>query len=160
MQRFGRQRTKDGEDPIAVCAPDRTTADPVEPDTDNFLKIPPFGSTGSAGKPYACISQDESTGDSDDCRILDVLDVMPVSYAYPLQSPSATSAAPNPSSAPGQAADSAAAVSGEGAQTRKRAGSANPEAGSPAPPAKKSKVLPKPGAKPKKKKQRPVNLHA
>ena len=84
----------------------------MEPDTDDYLKIPTFGSTGSVGKPYACISQDESTGDSDDCRILDVLDVMPVSYAYPLQSPSATSAAPNQSSAPGQVEDSEAEVSG------------------------------------------------
>ena len=132
----------------------------MEPDTDNFLKIPPFGSTGSTGKPYACVSQDESTGDSDGCQILDPLDVTPLSYAYPLQSPSATSAAPNPSSAPGQAADSAAVVSGEEAQTRKRVGSANPEAGSSAPPAKKTKIQTKPDAKPNKKKQRPVNLHA
>ena len=100
------------------------------------------------------------SGDSDDCQILDALDVTPLSYAYPLQSPSASSAAPNPSSALGQAANSAVVVSGEEAQTRKRAGSANPEAGSSAPPAKKTKIQPKPGAKPKKKKQRPVNLHA
>ena len=104
-------------------------------------------------------SQDESTGDSDDCRILDVLDVMPVSYAYPLQSHSAASATPNPSATPGRTKDSEAVVSGGDAQTRKRAGSSNPEAGSSAPPAKKSKVLPKPSAKPKKK-QRPVNLPA
>ena len=132
----------------------------MEPDTDNFSKLPQFGSTGAAGKPYACSSQDESTGDSDDCLILDPLDVTPLSYAFPLQSPSASSAAPNPSSAPGQAADSAVVVSGEEAQTRKRAGSANPGAGSSAPPAKKTKTQQKPGAKPKKKKQRPVNLHA
>ena len=131
----------------------------MEPDTDDYLKIPTFSSTGSTGKPYACVSQDESTGDSDDCRILDVLDVMPFSYAYPLQSHSAASATPNPSAAPGQTEDSEAVVSGGDAQTRKRAGSSNPEAGSSAPPAKKSKVLPKPGARPKKK-QRPVNLHA
>ena len=131
----------------------------MELDTDNFLVIPAFGSTGSLGKPYVCISQDESTGDSGDCRILDVLDVMPVSYAYPLQSPSATSAAPNQSSAPGQVEDSEAEVSGGDSQTRKRAGSSNPEAGSSAPPAKKSKVLSKPVTKPKRK-RRPVNLHA
>ena len=131
----------------------------MEPDTDNFLMIPAFGSTGSLGKPYACISQDESTGDSDDCRILDVLDVMPVSYAYPLQSHSATSADPNQFSAPVQVEDSEAVASGGESQTRKHAGSSNPEAGSSAPPAKKSKVLPKPGARPKRKK-RPVNLHA
>ena len=132
----------------------------MEPDTDDYTAIPPFSSIGSTGKPYACVSPDESTDDSDDCRILDPLDVTPISYAYPLQSPSATSAAPNPSSAPGQAVDSAAVVPGEEAPTRKRAGSTNPEAGSTAPPAKRSKVLPKPGAKPTKKKQRPVNLHA
>ena len=130
----------------------------MEPDTDDYLKIPTFRSTGSVGKPYACISQDESTDDSDDCRILDVLDMMPISSAYPLQSHLATSVAPNPSAAPGQAEDSEAVVSGGDAQTRKRAGSSNPEAGSSAPPAKKSKVLPKPGARPKKK-QRLVNLH-
>ena len=128
-------------------------------DTDNFWVIPAFGSTGSLGKPYVCISQDESTGDSDDCRILDVLDVMPISYAYPLQSHSAASATPNPSAAPGQTEDSEAVVSGGDAQTRKRAGSSNPEAGSSAPPTKKSKVLPKPGTRPKRK-RRPVNLHA
>ena len=97
----------------------------MEPDTDNFSRLPQFGSTGAAGKPYACSSQDESTGDSDDCLILDPLDVTPLSYAFPLQSPSASSAAPNPSSAPGQAADSAVVVSGKEAQTRKRAGSAS-----------------------------------
>ena len=146
-QKFGRQLTEDGPDPLGPFAPDRTQEDPVEPDTDDYSSIPQFGSVGSTGKPYASPAPQDlsSDDDSEDCQILDPLNPTPLSFAYPLPS---TSANPDdPSRAAAQGASEASDA--EQAPTRKRTGTANPEPESSTRPTKRIKISKRPGHKPK-----------
>ena len=53
------------------------------------LPIPDVGSTPATGKARVSSVRDWSDDDEDDCRILEVLDPLPVAFAYPVPSPPA-----------------------------------------------------------------------
>ena len=90
MQLFPRQEIEDGSDPISNCAPNRTELDPVELDDENHAAIPPFAPGGNPGKSHARSSiRDWSDDDSEDCVMLEVHDIEPLSFAYPMPSTSA-----------------------------------------------------------------------
>ena len=96
MQRFLRQQVEDGDDPSANWGADLPVpATEVEdPDDEYNLPIPDAiqpakTKTSSSGKKPVQVSssiRDWSEDDDDDCRILDPIDSVPVSYAYPLPS--------------------------------------------------------------------------
>ena len=93
-QRFLRQDVEDGPDPSVhwdedLPAPDTGVEDP---DDDDNVPIPdarqPGKARASGKKPVQASSsiRDWSEDDDDECRILDPIDTVPVSYAYPLLS--------------------------------------------------------------------------
>ena len=139
----------------------------MEPDTDDYASIPQFGSVGSTGKPLASLwsqlspQELSSDNDSEDSEIMEILNPTPLSFAYPLPS-SAESDAPNRTTASGASGSRVPSTrrvidldgqdtETERTPTRKRTESTDPEPSSPTRPAKRTKVVKKPGLKPKQK---------
>ena len=96
LQRFLCQQVKDGDDPSANWGADllAPTAEDEDLDDEDNLPIPDgkqpakTRASSSGKKPIQVSSsiRDWSEDDDDDCRILDPIDAVPVSYAYPLPS--------------------------------------------------------------------------
>ena len=92
------------------------------------------------GKTHARGSiRDWSDDDSEDCVLLEVLNPPPISFAYTLPS---TSVDPD-----GQVQDVQPVAVGGQAPAQKRAGAGTSDTGATAPPAKRKKVVKKPGSK-------------
>ena len=98
LQRFLRQQAEDGDDPSANWGADLPilATEAEDPDDEDNLPIPDAKQPASAktraspsGKKPVRASpsiRDWSEDDDDDCRILDPIDAVLVSYAYPLPS--------------------------------------------------------------------------
>ena len=86
-QRFGRQKTEDGQDPSAKWGADLLIADTEDPDDEDNMPIPNVGSVPASGKTHS--SMQDWSDDDDDCQILEVLDPRPIVFSYPLPSTSA-----------------------------------------------------------------------
>ena len=89
MQRFARQKTEDGSDPSANWGKDLVATDAEDPDDEDYMPIPDVGSVPASGKTRS--SMQDWSDDDDDCRILEVLDLRPIVFSYPLPSTSADS---------------------------------------------------------------------
>ena len=96
LQRFLRQQAEDGDDPSANWGADLPvpTTEVEDPDDEDNLPIPDARQpaktkASSSGKKPVQVSSSIrywSEDDDVDCRILDPIDDVPVSYAYPLPS--------------------------------------------------------------------------
>ena len=95
LQIFPRQDVEDGPNPEANWGEDLPIADPPlteDPDDEDNMSIP-AAEAPAAGKAQSRNPiQDWSDDDSDDYRVIEALDIPPLSYAYPLASVSAAQA--------------------------------------------------------------------
>ena len=135
---FAHQKIDDGPDRVAKCAPDRTELDSEELDQYNTKATAPTATGRNPGKARERRTiRDWSEDDTDDCIALEVLNVEPLAYAYPMPSTSAepaeqdqqaTSSAAANRVPPQQRVDDpgTSAVPEERTQTRKRAGASDP----------------------------------
>ena len=94
MQKFERQKSEDGPNPSSKWGPDRTTYDQVDPDGEDTIPVP---LTRRVPTKHSAPSLKRDTFlqgpavDDDDCVILKVHNVAPLSFAYPLPSVSVES---------------------------------------------------------------------
>ena len=154
LQTFARQAKEDGADPSAKWGKDLpapAVPEVEDPDDEDQLPIPAAGGPTS-GKPRARASiRDWSDDDDDECEVLEVLEVRPIAFAYPLPSAPADPGGQVPSTRP--------ATTGNRGVSRKRAGTGTSDTGTsraPDPAAKKPKLQKKSANKPRGKKMPPV----
>ena len=87
---------EDGDLATKQWAPDRTDTDAVDPDSLTNTPKPPkdhkaeVGADAGRGKGKSSASASQEPDDGDeDCQIIKVYDILPLSYAYPISSVSA-----------------------------------------------------------------------
>ena len=96
MQKFERRKAEDEPNPSSKWGPDRTTYDQVDPDGEDTIPVP---LTRRVPSKHSAPSLKRDTfpqgpvEDNDDCVILEVHNVAPLSFAYPLPSVSVESGA-------------------------------------------------------------------
>ena len=94
--KWPRQILEDGDLATKQWAPDRADTDAVDPDSLTNMPKPPkdlkpeVGADAGRGKGKSSASVPEKPDDGDeDCQIIEIYDILPLSYAYPKSSTSA-----------------------------------------------------------------------
>ena len=135
MQKFERQQVEDGPDPASKYGPDRTAYDQVDPDGEDTISVP-LARRGPSKHSAPPLKRDTfpqgPAVDDDDCVILKVHNVAPLSFAYPL---------------PSVSVDSGAQAAAFATSSRKRSAASTSDSRAAERAAKKSKAAKKPAEK-------------
>ena len=126
LQRFAEQKIEDAEVLALPWTADRNTPDSGEPDSEEFVPKSDVAPARARGK----TSAHGEEGDSDDVQILEVVAVMPISYAFPASTFLANQA--------GQVHDAEPLASQAPATSRERTAPAGPSKAAPKKRTKKS----------------------
>src|SRR4051812_6683280 len=126
LQRFTEQKIEDAEVLSLPWTADRNTPDNGEPDSEEFVPKSDIALSRARGK----TSAHGEEGDSDDVQILEVVAVMPISYAFP--------ASTFPANQAGQVHDAEPLASQAPATSKKRTAPTGPSEAAPKKRTKKS----------------------